>query len=262
MDSTALPTPASSRANSPMVLGGRLTEPKPSRIPIVARKRARSSSNAASLESQIKTSLGKASGSQKKPPLPTGVTFPPSPETSPDLWRDEKDPDRLQPLPTATKIRDEAPIFNPNRLSHAASFEEREFEHWYRGEGRDGGGRNGGRGEIKLAKADTTKEMLQIAVGGHNLDADGNRYSRHIRDNRDETFELDQRTRREAERLDYVPHERELSDMEGDVRVPRAYGLRLVVSCIWYSIHSGLILSSLLRVCVTMEIESEPLDPE
>lgn len=37
------------------------------------------------------------------------------------------------------------------------------YEHWYRGEGREGGGRNGGRGEILAG----TKEMLEIAMGGH-----------------------------------------------------------------------------------------------
>lgn len=37
------------------------------------------------------------------------------------------------------------------------------IEHWYRGEGREGGGRNGGRGEIRAG----TQEMLAIALGGH-----------------------------------------------------------------------------------------------
>lgn len=62
------------------------------------------------------------------------------------------------------RIRDEKAPFPSQRTE--LSFEqeqEHQFEHWYRGEGRDGGGRNGGIGEIKVG----TREMLQIAVAGH-----------------------------------------------------------------------------------------------
>lgn len=67
-------------------------------------------------------------------------------------------------------------ITEPNALSGLSSTsastphsfspsEAAEYEHWYRGEGRDGGGRNGGRGEISAG----TQEMLKIAMGGHTL---------------------------------------------------------------------------------------------
>jgi hypothetical protein len=46
-----------------------------------------------------------------------------------------------------------------------------EFEHWYRGEGRTGGGRNGGKGELIIGGSAgmTAKEMLEIAVVGHRV---------------------------------------------------------------------------------------------
>ncbi|KAG8905712.1 hypothetical protein FRC00_013100, partial [Tulasnella sp. 408] len=169
-DPTALngiPTPASSRANSPMIMNSKLpTQPPPSKIP--QRKRARSTSNS---DTPMKASVGRAGGSKIAKRSGTAgqeqITFPPSPETSPDIWRDQpNDVELPRHLHPGDKIRDEAPPFNPNRLSAAPSVEEREFEHWYRGEGREGGGRNGGRGEIKVGKAHTQKEMLDIAVGG------------------------------------------------------------------------------------------------
>lgn len=46
---------------------------------------------------------------------------------------------------------------------HDTVMSQAQFEHWYRGEGRDGGGRNGGRGEIRAG----TQEMLAIALSGH-----------------------------------------------------------------------------------------------
>jgi hypothetical protein len=67
-------------------------------------------------------------------------------------------------------VRDEQPPFIPTDSQdpeHESLSDVRElspqFEHWYRGEGRDGGGRNGGRGEILPG----SKEMLEIAMGGH-----------------------------------------------------------------------------------------------
>lgn len=216
-DPTALngiPTPASSRANSPMVMNGKQpSQPPPSKIP--QRKRARSTSNS---DTPMKASVGRAGGSKiAKRSAASGqeqITFPPSPETSPDIWRDQ--PNDVEPsrnLHPGDKIRDEAPPFNPNRLSAAPSVEEREFEHWYRGEGRDGGGRNGGRGEIKVAKAHTQKEMLDIAVGGYDLGGD----DRWMTSRQRQQAALDSVTmRRRADQMDYVPHERELSDMEND----------------------------------------------
>lgn len=210
-----IPTPASSRANSPMVMNGKQpSQPPPSKIP--QRKRARSSSNS---DTTMKASVGRAAGNKiakrSGPPGQEQINFPPSPETSPDIWRDQ--PNDVEPprhLHPGDKIRDEAPPFNPNRLSAAPSFEEREFEHWYRGEGRDGGGRNGGRGEIKVVKGHTEKEMLEIAVGGYDLGADDRWTSSRQRQQAAlDTFNM---RRREAEQMDYVPHERELSDMEGD----------------------------------------------
>ena len=82
-----------------------------------------------------------------------------------------------------------------------------EFEHWYRGEGRDGGGRNGGRGEISAG----THEMLKIAMGGHSLSQ-----GRH----RPESVVLDDsfRGRRWQESGEWsdVRNEEPLTDMEVD----------------------------------------------
>ncbi|KAG8897652.1 hypothetical protein FRB99_008010 [Tulasnella sp. 403] len=211
---TGIPTPASSRANSPMITGSRPNEPRSTKIPM--RKRAQSNSNAASFEAHVKGSLSKSTGqalaNKNSGPAEQNIAFPPSPETSPDLWKDSDHGNDVELPPfVQPKIRDEAPPFNPNRLSNTGSFEEREFEHWYRGEGRDGGGRNGGRGEIKVAKADTAREMLEIALGGHKLDGRDRWSSRRYND------ALDTRTRRLAEQMDYVMDERQLTDMEGDV---------------------------------------------
>ncbi|KAG8968677.1 hypothetical protein FRC03_006424 [Tulasnella sp. 419] len=177
-----IPTPASSRAASPMVN----TRPadRPSRIPTATGKRARSSSNAASTDSHFsrpqtgrKASAPVTNKPRKSENVNGHVMFPPSPETSPDLWLEadkiEKEDalrEELSHFPSEHKIRDETPPFNPNRVSRVPSFEEREFEHWYRGDV----SRNGGRGEIKVGKGQTAKEMLEIAIGGHRLDSSDN----------------------------------------------------------------------------------------
>ncbi|QRV77620.1 hypothetical protein RhiJN_05635 [Ceratobasidium sp. AG-Ba] len=149
-------TPAESRSNSPAVQ----SSPRPSRIP--TRPRA---------------------GSRAR--LPNDVAFPPTPEQSPDLWpvsevRTELTPptpdaphhprrkrDTFVPPPASDNdeiLFDEPAPFpmNTGNLGPRPSLDE--YEHWYRGEGRSGGGRNGGRGEIRVA---TRTEMLEIASFGH-----------------------------------------------------------------------------------------------
>ncbi|KAG8715873.1 hypothetical protein FRC11_013743 [Ceratobasidium sp. 423] len=145
-------TPAPSRSASPAV-----TTPRPSRIPTRPRAGSR--------------------------PIPT--EFPPSPDPSPDLEPVEGIRTQLTPptpeRPAHRRKRDTfvppppddcdeilfdepAPfaIGNANSLAGRSSLDE--YEHWYRGEGRGGGGRNGGRGEIRIA---TRTEMLEIASFGH-----------------------------------------------------------------------------------------------
>ncbi|KAB5595857.1 hypothetical protein CTheo_621 [Ceratobasidium theobromae] len=145
-----IPTPASSRPTSPAV--------RPSRIPTRPRTGSR----------QIAAS---------------DTTFPPSPDPSPDLWPLKEDalvltpptPERpnrrkrdtfVPPPPSDTEefLFDEPPPFVINNHSLGARSSLDEYEHWYRGEGRGGGGRNGGRGEIRIA---TRTEMLEIASFGH-----------------------------------------------------------------------------------------------
>ncbi|KAH7337031.1 hypothetical protein B0J17DRAFT_718934 [Rhizoctonia solani] len=145
-------TPASSRSASPAVT----TTPRPSRIPTRPRAGSR--------------------------PIPT--EFPPSPDPSPDLWPVAENAIQLTPptpdrpahrrkrdtfVPPPPDDNDEilfdepAPFtINANSLAGRSSIDE--YEHWYRGEGRGGGGRNGGRGEIRIA---TRTEMLEIASFGH-----------------------------------------------------------------------------------------------
>ncbi|KAG9080037.1 hypothetical protein FRC06_007152, partial [Ceratobasidium sp. 370] len=150
-----MPTPASSRSTSPAVQ----PSPRPSRIP--TRPRA---------------------GSRPR----NDTAFPPSPEPSPDIGpaaqvRTELTPatpdapthprrkrDTFVPPPVSDAdeiLIDEPapfPIHAGNQLGPRTSLDE--YEHWYRGEGRGGGGRNGGRGEIRVA---TRTEMLEIASFGH-----------------------------------------------------------------------------------------------
>ncbi|KAG9098701.1 hypothetical protein FRC07_010602 [Ceratobasidium sp. 392] len=152
-----MPTPASSRSTSPAVQ----PSPRPSRIP---------------------------TRPPRTGPRPLNDTaFPPSPEPSPDLWPVAEVLTQLTPptpdVPTHPRKKkretfvpppsfetDEILIDEPapfplnagNNIGPRTSLDE--YEHWYRGEGRGGGGRNGGRGEIRVA---TRTEMLEIASFGH-----------------------------------------------------------------------------------------------
>lgn len=170
-------TPESARAKSPSVY-------PPSRIPMpTGRSRADSRASRSTTPTNIKVGAGRATN---------GHDF-----TSPDGTR--RDPlSELSILSEATiqkpeQIRDEEPPFHAGSLvsldrdfgsyTKEPSLDEKEeepqYEHWYRGEGRDGGGRNGGRGEIRAG----TREMLEIAAGGHrNLDSGRNRWSGGARD--------------------------------------------------------------------------------
>ncbi|CCO30757.1 hypothetical protein BN14_04787 [Rhizoctonia solani AG-1 IB] len=147
-------TPASSRPASPAVTA----TARPSRIPTRPRAGSR--------------------------PIPT--EFPPSPDPSPDLWPVSENAIRTQltpPTPDRPAHRrkrdtfvppppddadeilfDEPAPFTVNSNSLAGRSSIDEYEHWYRGEGRGGGGRNGGHGEIRIA---TRTEMLEIASFGH-----------------------------------------------------------------------------------------------
>lgn len=90
-----------------------------------------------------------------------------------------------------------------------APYSQPEVEHWYRGEGRDGGGRNGGRGEIQAAD----REMLTIALSGH-IPADY-----RARDSwklEDAEHSDSQEPWRGQTQDDYVLDERMLTDMEGE----------------------------------------------
>ncbi|EUC63365.1 hypothetical protein RSOL_490200 [Rhizoctonia solani AG-3 Rhs1AP] len=150
-------TPASSRPASPAVIN--TNTPRPSRIPTRPRAGSR--------------------------PIHT-TEFPPSPDPSPDLWSVSENGIRTQLIPPTperpphrrkrdtfvppppddneeTLFDEPAPFtINANSLAGRSSIDE--YEHWYRGEGRAGGGRNGGRGEIRIA---TRTEMLEIASFGH-----------------------------------------------------------------------------------------------
>ncbi|CAE6513986.1 unnamed protein product [Rhizoctonia solani] len=150
-------TPASSRAASPVVTN----TPRPSRIPTRPRAGSRT----------VLTEFSE---------------FPPSPDPSPDLWPVSENGVRTQLIPPTperpphrrkrdtfvppppddneeTLFDEPAPFaINANSLTGRSSLDE--YEHWYRGEGRAGGGRNGGRGEIRIA---TRTEMLEIASFGH-----------------------------------------------------------------------------------------------
>ncbi|KAG8985232.1 hypothetical protein FRB93_005934 [Tulasnella sp. JGI-2019a] len=235
---TGMPTPASSRANSPMIgsapIGqgqssyysavsagnnnnSKILNDRPSKIPM--RKRQRSNSNAPTHTASsgrhtiTPDDIGGRRYAKGVDTAHQAVMFPPSPETSPELWLERNDPD-MPPPNGVPKIKDETAPFNPKCASRA-SFEEREFEHWYRGEGREGGGRNGGVGEIKVAKADTTKEMLDIAVGGHVLPG-RDRWAPRTRAVGNYQEDSLARTRHPDPSMEYVMDETALTDMDGD----------------------------------------------
>lgn len=120
-------------------------------------------------------------------------------------------PDRSENA-SGSKTYSEVPPGNPD----AAPTFQAEFEHWYRGEGRAGGGRNGGRGEIRAG----TQEMLAIALGGHATPECVSRES-WVSLQRPHVDDSDYRDSHElwgprpwAE--DYVLDERMLTDMEAD----------------------------------------------
>ncbi|CAE6464108.1 unnamed protein product [Rhizoctonia solani] len=150
------------------------SQPRPFERDVLTPAPSRSASPAVTRPSRIPTRP--RAGSR---PIPT--EFPPSPDPSPDLGPSIRTqltpptPDRPRRkrdtfVPPAPDDADEflfdepAPfaISNGNSLAGRSSLDE--YEHWYRGEGRGGGGRNGGRGEIRIA---TRTEMLEIASFGH-----------------------------------------------------------------------------------------------
>ncbi|KIJ17872.1 hypothetical protein PAXINDRAFT_167816 [Paxillus involutus ATCC 200175] len=166
-----LPTPDSSRPTSP-----RMSDVKPTRIPIVARGRTTStSSHAQSVAPRAESRNGIL-------PQPNQA---PTPEASPDLWvvnevevpqpttpqmvsirhqassiMNEPAPFVTSSITSSTRYRGQEPANQGPRPSHDS--EERPFEHWYRGDVH----RNGGVGELRVARH---VEMLQIANYGHSL---------------------------------------------------------------------------------------------
>ncbi|KAF8843258.1 hypothetical protein BDN67DRAFT_1001066 [Paxillus ammoniavirescens] len=166
-----LPTPDSSRPTSP-----RMSDVKPTRIPIAARGRTTStSSHAQSIAPRAESRNGIL-------PQPNQA---PTPEASPDLWvvkevevpqpttppmvsirhqassiMNEPAPFATSSITSSTRYRGQEPAYQGPRPSHDS--EERPFEHWYRGDVH----RNGGVGELRVARH---VEMLQIANYGHSL---------------------------------------------------------------------------------------------
>ncbi|KAH7920292.1 hypothetical protein BV22DRAFT_1122835 [Leucogyrophana mollusca] len=170
----ALPTPDSSRPTSP-----RASDAKPTRIPVVVRGRAGStSSHAQSIVARTESRNGYSP--YQSPP----------PDVSPDLWVVEE---ADNPNPSASTVsvprRQRSDLLNEpapfsagsitssllskqsDYVSHDNAYaaprpsndsEERPFEHWYRGDVH----RNGGVGELRVGKH---QEMLQIANFGHNI---------------------------------------------------------------------------------------------
>ncbi|KDQ11480.1 hypothetical protein BOTBODRAFT_35354 [Botryobasidium botryosum FD-172 SS1] len=159
--STPYPFERPDATTPPLTTNSQISSARPSRIPMAARNRSGSK-------------IARAVTPNEHPPMPFmngnggsgfGKTFPPSPNSM-EYEFPAQSYENGQRTGGERPIQDEDPPFSIHRLSRASSFEEErvaEYEHWYRGEGRDGGGRNGGRGEIRLG----TTEMLEIAVGGH-----------------------------------------------------------------------------------------------
>ncbi|KAF8318952.1 hypothetical protein DL93DRAFT_257069 [Clavulina sp. PMI_390] len=166
----------------------------PSRIP---KPRSRASSS--------------ARGIPKLSPSPT-----PSPHLLPTTLESSTPPNEmheLQPLHAKPyqPRHSEAPT-----ADHSSSLQtemEPQFEHWYRGEGRSGGGRNGGRGEIQAG----TQEMLAIALSGHR---DSWSFSPQHDDEDDHEFQLPWNAGTLPH--DLVTEERMLTDMEGDDKATEA----------------------------------------
>ncbi|TDL22246.1 hypothetical protein BD410DRAFT_272939 [Rickenella mellea] len=168
-NASVLPTPTSSRSNSPMVVNNvpRPTDVMRTRIPKVARTRSDSASNHAHINGVAGSSHAAQNG------------YPITPETSPDPWPQSKDLSRSSHDSVAAQVLRgpplmyEAPPFTASSFTtsftddidnpHRPSLEEeRPFEHWYRGEI----SRNGGVGELRVGNR---MEMLEIANYGHTL---------------------------------------------------------------------------------------------
>ena len=175
-----LPTPESSRSTSPLYIS-RTSDSKPTRIPKVALGRTSSlSSRGHHQPSSIDTVVMSESRNGH------GPYSPPTPESTPDLWRLEE---TTLPRSTVTaanlphsRLLHEPPPFQSGSASsidhshdhsqddddtipagrRSNDSEERPFEHWYRGEV----SRNGGVGELRVGKR---MEMLDIANYGHTL---------------------------------------------------------------------------------------------
>jgi hypothetical protein len=176
--SPALPTPESSRSTSPHYIG-RVSDVKPTRIPMVALGRSPSSSSRGHHQpSNINTVVSDGRNGY-------GPYTPPSPESPSDLWRVDQSAlarqlrstinlqhSRLLHEPPPFQSGDASSIDHSQDHSHdddamfagrrSNDSEERPFEHWYRGEV----SRNGGVGELRLGKR---MEMLDIANYGHTL---------------------------------------------------------------------------------------------
>lgn len=118
--------------------------------------------------------------------------------------------------PEAGRYTAEDALVSRSDDAHEVSVTQAQFEHWYRGEGREGGGRNGGKGEIRAG----TQEMLAIALSGHvptdyrPRESWAPALSTHLDDG--EYSDSQERWRTGALAQDSVLDERMLTDMEGD----------------------------------------------
>lgn len=118
--------------------------------------------------------------------------------------------------PEASRHTTDGTLVSRSDDAHDVSVAQAQYEHWYRGEGREGGGRNGGKGEIRAG----TQEMLAIALSGH-VSADyrpreswAPTLSTHLDDG--DYSDSQERWRTGAWAQDSVLDERMLTDMEGE----------------------------------------------
>ncbi|KAF8333556.1 uncharacterized protein EI90DRAFT_3052367 [Cantharellus anzutake] len=119
------------------------------------------------LPSRIPKPTPRARSSSRREPNPSSYGNPlPHDPSSPTTYNGSAPHNILGTISSNLKTNGSACHSDPEDDSYEASQQDdkpHQYEHWYRGEGREGGGRNGGRGEILAG----TKEMLEIAMGGH-----------------------------------------------------------------------------------------------
>lgn len=245
-DST-LPTPNSSRSNSPMALNSNIRplDVKPTRIPKVSQPR---SGNSISHGHGVPPAGGRhltKNGSVESHPLyhvngemPTDPRLVNGSGVSTSSTQFTRPSSRSQDRNASGILNEQAP-FVPTSIaasfaddeaqSRASTDEERPFEHWYRGDV----ARNGGVGEVRVA---SRKEMLDIANYGHKFRAQASRgaavggvaaFARGPRKRADstgarESLYIDDAAARTVG--DMVLDETPLTDLEADTETDRETG--------------------------------------